>query len=90
MRLLKIELSGEYETYGEGYFYQDENPADDVVKKIWNKRKEGAFLIIWEVNDKSGKSDRRLLDCLESPDILALNSAEELKSWIHTVKQRNV
>ena len=90
MRLFKIELTGEHETYSQGYFYQNENPADDVVKKIWKKRKKAAFLIMWEVNDKSGNTDRLLLDCLESPDILAMNSVEKLKSWIDATKQRNV
>ena len=90
MRLLKIELSGEHETYGNEFFHQDKNPSEEVTRKIWDNRKKAAFLMMWEVDDKSNKSDRLLLDCLISHELLAMKSIGDLKSWIQDTKQRTL
>ena len=88
MQLCKIELAGEYETFAEGFFYQDNDPPEEVIRKIWEYRTKAAFLVVWAVNEKSNNANRLLLDFLETRPLLKLNNIEDLKSWIHNAKQQ--
>ena len=88
MKLFRIELVGVNESFLHAFFYQNETLSSEVSKKIWEKRKEAAFLVMWKVNDKSEKSNRLLLDCLISQELLELKSTEDLKAWVQKTKAK--
>ena len=88
MKLFKIELAGVNETFLYAFFHQNETLSSEVLKKIWEKRKESAFLVMWKVPDKSEKSNRLLLDCLISQELLELKSTDDIKAWVQKTKAK--
>ena len=90
MKLLRIELRSDNESIYQAFFNQNVIPTEEVTNKIWEKRNEAVFLMMWGVNNKSNKSDGFLLGFLKSHELLAMKSIDDLKSWIQDTKQRTL